>query len=256
MAYNNQNSCNNSIQITPDSNAVLRITNNTKKSISIVDVATGQIFDVNSGCVINIKNINGKPITKISVIRTVDCGKKCKGCNNVTIQNLTSTAISITDAQLNATKTVSLPGNTTTNISNKITNNEGQFCAIIDMIVVDSSGSSIGAVIVRPNQGSNINFPDLLAQYPLTSGSLTLSANNTLSGSVSGTAPGSTGTQDQITVAFNANGVLVSGTSPVYLSQQWPGTYTVLGDPDQFTWTITSTGDLQFTGSGGQTINT
>lgn len=152
MAYNNnQNTCDNNFTLNPNRNATLRITNNTNKNIKIVDTGSGKLFVVESNCTANIINFEIQPITKISIIRTIDCDDKCEGCNNVTLTNLGTTTMTISDPQVNDTRTISLPANNTTNISNKITNNNGQFCATIDSIVFESPRANVSEIINPSN---------------------------------------------------------------------------------------------------------
>ena len=251
MPYNNQNSCNNSIQITPDSNTVLRITNNTKKSIRVADVVSGQLFRIESNCTFDIKNLNGRPITKISVLRNVDCGKKCKGCNSVSIQNLASTSINISDPRLNGTRALPLAGNATTNISNNITNNCEQICAAIALIIIDSSGSSIGDVnpLPQPQIGTITisSAPSTPTITPVTynlQGSLTLAPST---GFLSGSLIGSVSQFDVIQVTFSptsnnvsANLSPQSALTPTIGNNLLIGTYRVIPlSSSAFSWVIT-----------------
>ena len=241
-----QENCENNIQISPDSDAVLRISNNTMKNISIADTASGQIFDVESGCVINIKNLNMKPITKISIVRTIDCKDACNGCNNVTIKNLSVSPTIISDPQLNSTRTLSLAQNTSINISNKITNTYGRICAPIELIIIDSTATSIGSGESSvPNSTFNnvqVTFTSEDANNPPYT---TTTSGNSIANSVLNVTWLDKTTQN----IYSINGTTLSNTNTIGSQKSLTGG--TFNDPFGFTWYITDPSTYTYDASTG-----
>ena len=123
------------------SDAILKISNDTSRKISIVDLMLGNIQIIKAGETYFPSRNNGTNVTKIEIIRNAQCGtRKCScKCDNVVIKNLMTTSVLVVDPQLNKDQNIMLSAGATINIPDQIFYNDKKKCAPINLIVLDYS---------------------------------------------------------------------------------------------------------------------